>query len=101
MSGFMKTSLPLFKRCCYKPQVSTYKGFPKKDDTPKVPFKDSYKPNMEEKAINYPTKKTLIFREDLNGWIEKDEDDCLEDIFDEKENHNDELWKKNRGTRSE
>ncbi|KAI5677066.1 hypothetical protein M9H77_08016 [Catharanthus roseus] len=35
-------------------------------------------------AINCPTKRTLVFREDLNGWIEKDEDDFQEDIVQRK-----------------
>ncbi|KAI5663909.1 hypothetical protein M9H77_23232 [Catharanthus roseus] len=61
-----------------------------KEDTPKVAFKDHSKPKVEEKeklitnptrcfkcngvghiAINCPTKRTLGFSEDLNGWIEK------------------------------
>ncbi|KAI5676956.1 hypothetical protein M9H77_07906 [Catharanthus roseus] len=29
-------------------------------------------------AINCPTKRTLVFNEDLNGWIEKRDDDCQE-----------------------
>ncbi|KAI5682541.1 hypothetical protein M9H77_03769 [Catharanthus roseus] len=76
---------------------STYKSLPKKEDTPKVAFKDHSKPKVEGKgrlitdptgcfkcngvghnAINCPTKRTLVFSEDLNGWIEKSDDDCQE-----------------------
>ncbi|KAI5653372.1 hypothetical protein M9H77_30559 [Catharanthus roseus] len=32
---------------------------------------------VEHIAINCPTKRTLVFCEDLNGWIEKDEDDLV------------------------
>ncbi|KAI5667741.1 hypothetical protein M9H77_17594 [Catharanthus roseus] len=68
-----------------------------KEDTPKVAFKDHSKPKVEEKgrlitnpmrcfkcngvghtAINCPAKRTLVFGEDLNGWIEKSDDDCQE-----------------------
>ncbi|KAI5676941.1 hypothetical protein M9H77_07891 [Catharanthus roseus] len=87
-----------------KPQASTYKSWPKKEDTLKVAFKDHSKPKMEEKgrlitnptrcckcngvehiAINYPTKRTLVFSEDLDGWIEKSYDDCQESIVDKEE----------------
>ncbi|KAI5639678.1 hypothetical protein M9H77_00157 [Catharanthus roseus] len=36
-------------------------------------------------AINCRTKRTLVFSEDLNGWIEKSEDDCQEGIVDQEE----------------
>ncbi|KAI5648852.1 hypothetical protein M9H77_34857 [Catharanthus roseus] len=80
-----------------KSQASTYKSWPKKEDTPKVAFKDHSKPKVEEKGrlitnptrcfkcngvghivINCPTKRTLVFGEDLNGWIEKSNDDFQE-----------------------
>ncbi|KAI5653556.1 hypothetical protein M9H77_30743 [Catharanthus roseus] len=83
-----------------KPQASTYKNWPKKDDTPKIAFKDNSKPKVKEKgrsitnpirwfkcnsvgyiAINCSTKGTFVFREDLNGWIEKSNDDCQEGII--------------------
>ncbi|KAI5653103.1 hypothetical protein M9H77_30290 [Catharanthus roseus] len=83
-----------------KPQASTYKSWPREEDTPKVAFKDHSKPKVEEKgklitnptrcfkcngvghiAINCHTKRTLVFSEDLNGWIEKGADDYQEDIF--------------------
>ncbi|KAI5663915.1 hypothetical protein M9H77_23238 [Catharanthus roseus] len=54
-----------------------WKGLPKKDDTSKVSFKDNPRHNIEEK--------------DLNGWIEKDEEDCLEDLVYEKDSHVDEV----------
>ncbi|KAI5681769.1 hypothetical protein M9H77_02997 [Catharanthus roseus] len=63
------------------------------EDAPKVAFKDYSKPKVEEKeklitnptrcfkcnglesiAINCPTKRTFLFSEDLNGWIEKSDD---------------------------
>ncbi|KAI5653658.1 hypothetical protein M9H77_30845 [Catharanthus roseus] len=80
-----------------KSQASTYKSWPKKEDKPKMAFKDHSKPKVEEKgrlitnptrcfkcnrvghiAINCPTKRTFVFSEDLNGWIEKNDDDCKE-----------------------
>ncbi|KAI5682416.1 hypothetical protein M9H77_03644 [Catharanthus roseus] len=96
MSGFMKSSLPSSRGIATKHQISTYKGWPKKNDTPKVPFKDNSKPKYNGAGhINCPTKKTLIFCEDLNGWIEKDEEDCLEDIIDEKDSQDDEVLGEN------
>ncbi|KAI5677875.1 hypothetical protein M9H77_08825 [Catharanthus roseus] len=44
---------------------------------------------LGHKAINCPTKRTLIFREDLNGWIEKNGEDCLEMIVDDRNSHDD------------
>ncbi|KAI5666873.1 hypothetical protein M9H77_16726 [Catharanthus roseus] len=77
--GFSKTNLPSSRSVVPIPQESTYKSLPKKEDTPKVAFKDPSKPNVEEKrrlitsltrcfkynsvghiAINYPTKRTLV-----------------------------------------
>ncbi|KAI5672283.1 hypothetical protein M9H77_12647 [Catharanthus roseus] len=90
--------------------ASTYKRWPKKEDTPKVAFKDHSKPKVEEKgklitnltrcfkcngvgymAINFPTKRTLVFSEDLNGWIEKSEDDCQEGIVDKEDSEDQEI----------
>ncbi|KAI5649356.1 hypothetical protein M9H77_35361 [Catharanthus roseus] len=79
--------------------ASISRSWPKKEATPKVAFKDHSK-SKEEKtgklitnptrcfkcngvghiAINFPTKRTLVFNEDLNGWIEKNDDDCKEGI---------------------
>ncbi|KAI5658539.1 hypothetical protein M9H77_27332 [Catharanthus roseus] len=75
-----KTNLPSSRNVMAKPQTSTYKSWPKKDETPKVAFKDNSKPKIEEKgrlitnpimcfkcnavahvAINCPTKRTLFF----------------------------------------
>ncbi|KAI5649736.1 hypothetical protein M9H77_35741 [Catharanthus roseus] len=41
-----------------KPQASTYKSYPNKEDTPKVTFKDHSKPKVEEKGrlITNPTR---------------------------------------------
>ncbi|KAI5658041.1 hypothetical protein M9H77_26834 [Catharanthus roseus] len=94
-----KTNLPFSRSVVPKPQASTYKSWPKKEDTPKVAFKDHSKPKVEEKerlmanptryftcngvghiAINCPPKKTLIFNDELNGWIERGEDDCCRDF---------------------
>lgn len=90
------------------PQASTFKGWPKNDETPKVVLKDNSKHMVEEKerlitnptrcfkcnglryiAIHCPTKRTLIFCEDLNGWIEKDEEESLENIVDDGNSHED------------
>ncbi|KAI5664032.1 hypothetical protein M9H77_23355 [Catharanthus roseus] len=90
-----KTHLSSSRSVVPKPQESTYKDWPKKDKTHKVVFKDNSRPKVEEKsrlitnptrcfkcngwghiAINCPTKRALVFCEDLNGWIKKDEDDC-------------------------
>ncbi|KAI5681988.1 hypothetical protein M9H77_03216 [Catharanthus roseus] len=91
-----------------KPQASTYKSWPRKEDTSKVAFKDHSKPWVEEKgkliinptrcfkcndvghnAINCPTKRTLVFIEDLNGWIEKSDDDFQEGIVGKDESSED------------
>ncbi|KAI5681902.1 hypothetical protein M9H77_03130 [Catharanthus roseus] len=84
-----------------KPQESTHKSWPKKEDTPKVAFKDHSKPKVEEKGKlitnltrcfkcnrlgHIATKRTFVFREDLNGWLEKSDDDCQEDIYTFKSN---------------
>ncbi|KAI5667940.1 hypothetical protein M9H77_17793 [Catharanthus roseus] len=105
MIGFSKTYLPSLRRMAPKPQASTSKSWPKKEDTFKVTFKDHSKPKVEEKgklitnptryfkcnevghiAINYPTKRSLVFSEDLNDWIKKSDDDCQEGIV-----HKDEI----------
>ncbi|KAI5652965.1 hypothetical protein M9H77_30152 [Catharanthus roseus] len=97
-SGLSITTLPSSRNVVPKPQSSTYKSCPKKDEKPKVVFKDNSKPKVEEKgrlitnptrsfkcdgvghiAIKCPTKKTLVFCENLNGSIEKDEEDCQEE----------------------
>ncbi|KAI5653055.1 hypothetical protein M9H77_30242 [Catharanthus roseus] len=99
--GFSKTNLPSSRNVGPKPQASIYKSWPKKKDTPKAAFKDHSKPKVEEKgmlitnlswclkcngvgliAINCPAKRTLVFSEDLNGWIEKSDYDCQKGIVD-------------------
>ncbi|KAI5676628.1 hypothetical protein M9H77_07578 [Catharanthus roseus] len=79
-------------------------SWPKKGDTPKVAYKDHSKPKVEEKgklitnptrcfkcnrvghiSLYCPTKQTLVFSEDLNGWTEKSDDDCQEGIVDKDE----------------
>ncbi|KAI5668754.1 hypothetical protein M9H77_18607 [Catharanthus roseus] len=47
--GFSKTNLPSSRIVVSKPQVSTYKGWPKKEDTPKVAFNDNPNPKVEKK----------------------------------------------------
>ncbi|KAI5652243.1 hypothetical protein M9H77_29430 [Catharanthus roseus] len=77
-----------------------FRGGRRGEDTPKVAFKYHSKPKVEEKgklitiptrcfkcnvghiAINCLTKRTLVFTEDLNGWIENSEDDFQEGIVD-------------------
>ncbi|KAI5648874.1 hypothetical protein M9H77_34879 [Catharanthus roseus] len=85
-SGFSKTTLPSSRNMVSKAQASTFKCLPKKQEAPNVAFKDNSKPKVEEKdrlitnpircikcnglghiANNYPTKRTLIFREDWHG----------------------------------
>ncbi|KAI5672361.1 hypothetical protein M9H77_12725 [Catharanthus roseus] len=89
----------------FKPQASTYKSWPNKEDIPKVAFKDDYKLKVEKKrrlitnptrcfmcnsvghiAINCPTKRTLVVSRDLNGWIDED---FREGIVDKDENRED------------
>ncbi|KAI5672374.1 hypothetical protein M9H77_12738 [Catharanthus roseus] len=142
-----KTNLPSSRIVVPKPQASTYKSWRKKEDTPRVAFKDHSKPKVEEKrkvdhqsnkafasrafviptpttdvfnqgfngyfkllsystlitnpircficnclghiAINCPTKRTSIFCECLNGWIEKDDEESLENIVDDGNSHED------------
>ncbi|KAI5667456.1 hypothetical protein M9H77_17309 [Catharanthus roseus] len=102
--GFPITNLLSSRSMVSKTQASTYKSWPKKKDTHKVSFKVYSKPKVEEKgnlitnptrcfkcngmghiAVNCPTKKTLVFSEDLNGWIEKSDDNCQEGIVDKDE----------------
>lgn len=40
-------------------------------------------------VINCPTKRTLIFNEELNGWIEREEDDCQDDLVGKEEGNED------------
>ncbi|KAI5673528.1 hypothetical protein M9H77_13892 [Catharanthus roseus] len=56
--GFSKTTFPSSRNVVHKPQTSTYKSRPKKDETPKVAFKDNSKPKVEEKGrlIINPTR---------------------------------------------
>ncbi|KAI5676647.1 hypothetical protein M9H77_07597 [Catharanthus roseus] len=56
----------------------------KKEEAPRGTFQPPTKPRMEERGhyTNSPTKRALIFSEDLNSWIEKEEDEsdkCVED----------------------
>ncbi|KAI5677757.1 hypothetical protein M9H77_08707 [Catharanthus roseus] len=49
----------------------------------KVDTKEDHKLEVEEE------ERTLVFSEDLNGWIEKSEDDCQEGIIDKEESSED------------
>ncbi|KAI5681717.1 hypothetical protein M9H77_02945 [Catharanthus roseus] len=50
-----------------KPPTSNFNPWPKEEEA----LKGHY-------ASSCPTKRALIFREDLNGWIEKEEDESGE-----------------------
>ncbi|KAI5667341.1 hypothetical protein M9H77_17194 [Catharanthus roseus] len=56
--GLSKTNLPSSRSVVSKPQASTYKSWPKKEDTPKVAFKDNPNPKVEGKRrlITNPTR---------------------------------------------
>ncbi|KAI5675751.1 hypothetical protein M9H77_06701 [Catharanthus roseus] len=56
--GFSKTNLPSSRSMVPKPQESTYKSCPKKEDTPKVAFKYRSKHKVEKKGtlITNPTR---------------------------------------------
>ncbi|KAI5649879.1 hypothetical protein M9H77_35884 [Catharanthus roseus] len=94
---FSKTTLPSSRNVVPKPQAFAYKSWPKKEDTPKVAFNDHSKPKVEEKgklitnptSYQLPTKRTLVFSEDLNVWIEKSDDDYQEGIVDRDESSED------------
>ncbi|KAI5677249.1 hypothetical protein M9H77_08199 [Catharanthus roseus] len=52
----------------------------KKEEAPRGTFHPSTKPKMEEEAhyaSSCLTNRALIFKEDLNGWIEKEEDEKM------------------------
>lgn len=75
-------------------------------------FKDASKRKVEEKengrlvanstkcfksqgvghyAKHYPTKRPLIFREDLNGWFENNVENCNKDIHEEEDEYDGEV----------
>ncbi|KAI5672888.1 hypothetical protein M9H77_13252 [Catharanthus roseus] len=49
--GFPKTNLPNSRSVVTKPQAPTYKSWPKKEDTPKVAFKNHSKPKVVKLKI--------------------------------------------------
>lgn len=49
-SGFSKTTLPSSRNVVSKPQASTFKMWQKKDETPKIDFKDNIKPKVDKKV---------------------------------------------------
>ncbi|KAI5650217.1 hypothetical protein M9H77_36222 [Catharanthus roseus] len=76
-----------------KPPTSNFKPWPKKEEAPRGTFQSPTKPKMEERghyASSCPTKRALIFREDLNGWIEKEEDESNECVEGEENGEDDE-----------
>ncbi|KAI5658035.1 hypothetical protein M9H77_26828 [Catharanthus roseus] len=56
--GFSKTNISSSRSVVPKSQASTYKSWPKKEDTPKMAFKDHSKPKVEEKGrlVTNPTR---------------------------------------------
>ncbi|KAI5667224.1 hypothetical protein M9H77_17077 [Catharanthus roseus] len=52
-----------------KPPTSNFKPWPKKEEASRGHY-----------ASSCPTKRALIFREDLNGWIEEEDEsgECVE-----------------------
>ncbi|KAI5675931.1 hypothetical protein M9H77_06881 [Catharanthus roseus] len=76
-----------------KPPTSNFKPWPKKEEASRGTFQSPTKRKMEERghyAGSYPTKSALIFREDLNGWIEKKEDESGECVEGEENGEDDE-----------
>ncbi|KAI5662712.1 hypothetical protein M9H77_22035 [Catharanthus roseus] len=81
----MRSSFPNQRQVAItKPPTSNFKLWQKKEEAPRGTFQPPTKRKMEERghyASSCPTKKALIFREELNGWIEKEEDEsgeCVE-----------------------
>ncbi|KAI5650207.1 hypothetical protein M9H77_36212 [Catharanthus roseus] len=62
-----------------KPPSSNFKPWPKREEAPRGYY-----------ASSCPTKRDLIFREDLNGWIEKEEDESSECVEVEENGEDDE-----------
>ncbi|KAI5675896.1 hypothetical protein M9H77_06846 [Catharanthus roseus] len=90
----MRSSFPNQRKVATtKPPISNFKPWPKKEEAPRGTFQPSSKPKMEERghyASSCPTKRALIFREDLNGWIEKEEDESSECVEGENNGEDDE-----------
>ncbi|KAI5682902.1 hypothetical protein M9H77_04130 [Catharanthus roseus] len=67
-SGMMRSSFPNRRQVATtKPSTSNFKPWQKKEEAPKGHY-----------ASSCLTKRVLIFREDLSGWIEKEEDESGE-----------------------
>ncbi|KAI5657882.1 hypothetical protein M9H77_26675 [Catharanthus roseus] len=76
-----------------KPPTSNLKPSPKKEEAPIGSLQPPTKPKMEDRghyASSCPTKRALILREDLNGWIEKKEDESGECVEGEENGEDDE-----------
>ncbi|KAI5649945.1 hypothetical protein M9H77_35950 [Catharanthus roseus] len=92
-----------------KQPTSNFKPWPKKEEAPRGTFQSPTKQKMEERGkiisnppkrfkCNYvghyasscPTKRALIFREDSNGLIEKEEDESGECVEGEENGEDDE-----------
>ncbi|KAI5663626.1 hypothetical protein M9H77_22949 [Catharanthus roseus] len=79
-SGMMQSSFPNQRQVATtKPPTSNFKPWPKKEEAPRGHY-----------ASSCPTKRALIFREDLNGWIEKEEDESNECVEGEENGEDDE-----------
>ncbi|KAI5653262.1 hypothetical protein M9H77_30449 [Catharanthus roseus] len=94
-NGMMRSLFPKKRQVAStKPPTSNFKPWPKKKESPRGTFQPPTKPKMEERghyASSCPTKRTFIFREDLNGWIEKEEDESNECVEGEENGEDDEL----------
>ncbi|KAI5663703.1 hypothetical protein M9H77_23026 [Catharanthus roseus] len=89
----MRSSFPNQRQVATKPPTFNFKPCPKKEEAPRGTFQSPTKPKMEERghyASSFPTKRALIFREDLNGWIEQEEDESSECVETEENGEDDE-----------
>ncbi|KAI5671448.1 hypothetical protein M9H77_11812 [Catharanthus roseus] len=76
-----------------KPPTSNFKPWPKKEEAPRGTFQPPTKPKcngVRHYASSCLTKRALIFREDWNGWIEKEEDESGECVEGEENGEDDE-----------
>ncbi|KAI5654457.1 hypothetical protein M9H77_31644 [Catharanthus roseus] len=94
LGGMMRSSFPNQRQVSTtKPPTSNFKPWPKKEEAPKGTFQPPTKPKMKDRghyASSCLTKRALIFREDLNSWIEKEEDESSECVEGEENSEDDE-----------